>query len=61
MARFAAIFDQQTPFEHDVFCDREDTLLEHRPNFMCEPIIELGTTIGVCDKFNTEPDFGEGH
>jgi hypothetical protein len=60
-ANFAAIFDQQTPLEHDVFGDRENALLEHRPNLVCEPIVEFGATIGVRDKFDTEPDFREGH
>jgi hypothetical protein len=29
MSRFAATFDQEPPSEHNVFGDRENTLLEH--------------------------------
>ena len=61
VADFAAILDQKTPFEHDVFGDRQYPLLEHRPNPVRQPVIELCAAIGVCDKFNTEADFGEGH
>ena len=59
--RLAAFFDQQPPFEHDVFCDGQDALLEHRPHLVREPVVEFGALAGVGDKFNAEADFGEGH
>jgi hypothetical protein len=61
VASFAAVLDQQSPPEHDVLGDSEDTLLEHWPHLMREPIIKLSAAIGIRDEFNTEPDFGEGH
>ena len=39
MARFAALFDQEPPVEHNVFDDRENTLLKYRPYLMRMPII----------------------
>jgi hypothetical protein len=34
MRGFPTILDQQPPFEHDVFADRQDAFLEHRPRFV---------------------------
>jgi hypothetical protein len=39
MARLATILHQEPPLEHDVFGDRQDTLLEHRPYLVREPIV----------------------
>lgn len=47
MADFAAVFDQETPLEHDVLGDREDTLLEHWAHLVRQPIIEFSATTGV--------------
>jgi len=48
-ARLAAFLDQQPPFEHDVFGDGQDALLEHRPHLIHEPIVERGALAGVGD------------
>src|SRR5665811_1885171 len=61
MARFAALFDQETPLEHNVFGDRENTLLEYRPHLVRKPIIPLSAMVGVANEFDTESDFGEDH
>jgi hypothetical protein len=50
MTDLAAIFDQQSPFEHDVFGYRQDALLEHRPNLVGEPVVEFGTTADVSNE-----------
>ena len=34
MPGFPAILDQQPPLKHDVFADRQDAFLEHRPHFV---------------------------
>src|SRR3984893_17678093 len=61
MARFAAVFDEEPPFEHDVLGDREHALLEHRPYPMREPVVEFGAATGVGNEFNAEANFSEGH
>jgi hypothetical protein len=60
MAGLAAVFDQEAPLEHDVLGDRQRALFEHRPHLVREPVIELRAAVGVGNKFNAEPDFGEG-
>ena len=49
MPRLAAFLNQKTPFEHDVFADWQDALLEHRPHLMREPVVEIGAAAGVGD------------
>jgi len=61
MTDLAAIFDQQSPFEHDVFGYRQDALLEHRPNLVGEPVVEFGTTADVSNEFDAESYLGESH
>ncbi len=61
IARLAAILDQQSPFEHDIFGDREYALLEHRSYLVRKPVAELGSTPGVGDEFNAKSNFGEGY
>ena len=61
MSRLAAFLDQQPPFEHYVFGDRQDALLEHRAHFMRQPIGEFGALVGVGDELDTETNLGEGH
>jgi hypothetical protein len=39
--RLAAILDKESPFEHDVFGDRQDALIEHRPQYMRQPVTRL--------------------
>src|SRR3954471_19343667 len=56
----SAVFDQKTPFEHDVLCDGEDALREHRPHFVGEPVVELGASGYAGDGLDAEPDFGKG-
>jgi hypothetical protein len=36
---FPAFFDQQSPFEHDVFGDRKNPVLKHRPYFVGQPVL----------------------
>jgi hypothetical protein len=59
MPGLAAFLDQQPPFEYDIFTDGQDAIVEHRPHLVCEPVIEFGAPIGVCDAFDAEPEFGE--
>ena len=59
MAGLAAVFDQEPPLEHDILGDREHALIEHWPHLVGEPVVELGPPVGVGDKFDAEPDFGE--
>ncbi len=61
MARFAALFDQQAPPEHDVFRGRKDTLFKGRPHRMHQPIVQLGSSVRIADEFDAEADFGEGY
>ena len=61
IVRLAAILDQQSPFEHDVFGYREHALLEHGSYFVRKPVAELGATTGVGDEFNAKSNFGEGY
>src|SRR3984893_15569283 len=61
MARLAAIFDQEPPFEHDVFGDREHALLEHRPYLVREPIVEFGAATGIGEEVNAESNFSKAH
>ena len=37
----APLLDHESPLEHDVFGDREDALLEHRTDFVREPVQEF--------------------
>jgi hypothetical protein len=48
------------PFEHDIFADGQDALLEHRPHLMREPVVEFGAPARVGNEFDAEADFGEG-
>jgi len=50
MAGLGGHLRQEPPLEHDVFGDREDTLLEHRPHLVREPVIEFGAAAGVTDE-----------
>ena len=43
----AALLDQEPPFEHDIFGNRENALFEHRPHLVRQPIVEFSTAIGV--------------
>jgi hypothetical protein len=61
VAGLAAVFDQEPPFEHDVFADREHALLEHRPHLLREPVIEFGAAAGIGDALDAEADFGKAH
>jgi hypothetical protein len=61
MPSLAAFLDQKPPFEHDLFCDGKDALLEHWPHLVRKPVIEFGALSGVGDKLNAEADFCESH
>src|SRR5258708_21534329 len=52
VADFSAFFNQNPPFQHDVFRHLENPLVKHRPYFMCEPIIQLDATVGFPNKPN---------
>jgi hypothetical protein len=54
----AAVFDEQTPFEHHVFTDGEHTLLEYRPHSMSEPIVQFGAPRRIVNAFDAEADVG---
>lgn len=59
MSRFAPFFDQQAPFEHHVFTDRERSLCKHRPQFVGQPVGEFSAPMEVTQQLNAEPDLGE--
>jgi hypothetical protein len=52
-------FYQQSPFEHYLFSYRQDSLLEHGPYFMREPIVQLRAPTCLTDKFYAKSNFGE--
>ena len=54
MAALPAFLDQESPLEHDVFGDLENPMVEHRADFVCEPVIQLGAAIGFVNKLNAE-------
>src|SRR5579883_453886 len=60
MPGLAPLFDQKPPLEHHVFRDLQDALLERRPNFMRQPVVQLRALSRVGDELNAEPDFGKG-
>jgi hypothetical protein len=53
--------DEQPPFEHDVFADRQHSLLEHRANRMLQPLVQLRAPHWIGGLLDTEADFGEGY
>jgi hypothetical protein len=59
MARLATVLHQEPPLEHDVFRDRQNTLLEHRPDLVREPVIEFGSLGRIGQDLDPEPYFGE--
>jgi len=61
MSRLATVLDQKPPFEHDVFADGDDALLEHRPHLVREPVVQFGAAGGIVEAFDAEADFGESH
>src|SRR6266481_8514883 len=42
MACFAALLHQQSPLKHDVFGNRQHTLLEKRTHFAGKPVVKRG-------------------
>jgi hypothetical protein len=55
VSRLSAPLDQKTPFEHHVFRYWQDPAFEHGPNF------QLGSSVGVIQRFNTKANFRERH
>jgi hypothetical protein len=55
VTHLAAIFQQQSPFERNVFGDRQNALLEHGPQSMREPFVQCSAAAGVTNGFDTEP------
>jgi hypothetical protein len=43
--------------EHDVFRDRQDALIEHRPHLMSQPVVRFCAAPRVGDQFNAKSDF----
>ena len=56
---FATFFDQQAPLEHHIFTNREHSLFEHGPQFVSQPVRQLGAAIRFAQQFDTETYFGE--
>jgi hypothetical protein len=42
VTRLAALFHQQPPLDHDVFGDRQYSLIEHRPYLVGQPGDQFG-------------------
>jgi hypothetical protein len=61
LAGLAAIFHQEPPLEHDFFRNRQNTLLEHRPYLVREPVIEFGSFGRIGHDLDPEPYFGESY
>lgn len=59
MPSLAAFLGQEAPFEHNVFADGQDTLLEHGAHLVRKPIIEFSAFACVEHEFNAKADFGE--
>jgi hypothetical protein len=59
VAGLAAVFHQEPPLEHDFFRDRQNTLLEHRPYLVREPVIEFGSLGRIGHDLDPELYFGE--
>src|SRR5579884_875904 len=58
MARLPAFFNQQSPLEHDVLAYPEGALLEHRPDPVREPVVQLGPARRIDDLLDAEANFG---
>ena len=56
---FAAFFDQQAPPEHDVFSNRKNSVLEHWPNLVDQPVVQFGAAAGFGYEFNPKANFGK--
>jgi hypothetical protein len=56
-----AFLNQKPPLEHNVFGNLENPFAEHGPDFIREPVIEIGAPVGLTDQLNTEPNLGEGY
>ncbi len=54
-----SFLDEETPAEHDVFTDGEDSSLEKRSYAMREPVIKLTAAIGIRLLFNPVSDLRE--
>src|SRR6185312_5041541 len=61
VSAFAALLDKQSPFEHDVFADRENTLFEHRSHLMSQPVGQLRATRGVWNQLDAESNLSQRH
>ena len=61
MAGLAAIFDQEPPLEHNIFRDRQYTLLEHRADLVREPVTEFASLGRIGDKLDPESNFSKRH
>jgi len=58
---YNAILDQQTPLQHDVFGDRENAVLEHRPEIVCKPVVDLHPAARIFQELDAETNFGKRH
>src|SRR5438034_3202008 len=61
MACFAAFLHQQSPLKHDVFGNRQHTLLEHRTHFVGKPVVKRGAACNLGQQFDAEANLGQRH
>ncbi len=59
MPGLASVLHQQPPFQHDVFADRQDATVEHRSDFVGQPVLKFGAPIGVGYQLDSEANFRE--
>ena len=43
----STLFDQKSPLEHDIFADWQYAMLEHRSQFVCQPVGKVRTLLQV--------------
>ncbi len=55
MTDLAALLEEKSPFEHDVLGYLQDALLEHWPDFVRKPVVEIEPAGGVWQQFDAEP------
>ena len=59
VSRLSAVLHQQSPLQHDVLRDRQDSLEEHRPNLVGQPFGQFSPPPGIGKQFDAEPYLGK--
>ncbi len=59
MACFSTILNQQPPFEHDIFADRQNPAFKHGQHLVRQPVIHIDAASDVRYEFDAEANFGE--